>query len=321
MERRKVLNLKGKENEGILSLSLKGLNNLENIHLSMDYLIDAGLKAFLVGDISKAKEISILSERIDKDIYDKRSLNFKYRVLLKEALINFNEVGVSLSSKLKCFNKLKEIDNNIRLSFELDFDDELMNLLDESDLALNSFWEKSKDYINDEERSSLEKLEFLYLIKSTMEYKDIDEELKKLESRFRSDIKEAGKVSKNNFINIIKNIYGEKYEEKFYYSKELIEGYSKIINFENVEMLLKDFNNFNLLYKFNRSRDLDERKEYINLMEYEPLINLSSMERDIIVRKLMGNNEIIFNVEDLKIKVNQLISLLKENKEKNALII
>ena len=39
MERKKVLDLRGKENKSVLSLNLKGLENLQEINLSMDYLI------------------------------------------------------------------------------------------------------------------------------------------------------------------------------------------------------------------------------------------------------------------------------------------
>ncbi len=157
MERKKVLDLRGKENKSVLSLNLKGLENLQEINLSMDYLIKDGMKFFTDENIVKAKEVSILAERINGDSYDKRSINFKYRVLLKEAIINFNEDSNSLLEKLKSFKMLNKIDREIRRSFDLEFDDEFINLLDESEEIISNYKEEIYNFKNNKTNSLAEK--------------------------------------------------------------------------------------------------------------------------------------------------------------------
>lgn len=322
MERKKVLDLRGKENKSALSLNLKGLENLEEINLSMDYLIRDGMKFFTEGNIVKAKEVSILAERINGDSYDKRSINFKYRVLLKEAIIDFNENSNSLIEKLKSFKVLNKIDGEIRRSFDLEFDDELINLLDESEEIISNYKEEIYNFKSNKTNSLAEIIEFYCFRETIVGIKSEFNQLNDLENEFLDRIHKAKRLNRDSFIKEIKNIFGNKYDEKFYYSKELKEGYLKISKFEKTEELLKEFDNFNLLYKFNRSRYIEERIMYIEDIGYEPIINISSMDRDIIIRNIMSScSGIIFNLEDLKIKIDKLIVLLNEGKKINALIV
>lgn len=322
MERKKVLDLRGKENKSVLSLNLKGLENLQEINLSMDYLIKDGMKFFTDENIVKAKEVSILAERINGDSYDKRSINFKYRVLLKEAIINFNEDSNSLLEKLKSFKMLNKIDREIRRSFDLEFDDEFINLLDESEEIISNYKEEIYNFKNNKTNSLAEIIEFYCFRETIVEVKSEFNQLNNLKDEFLDRIHKAGKLNRDSFIKEIKSIFGSKYDEKFYYSKELEEGYLKISKFEKTEELLKEFDNFNLLYKFNRSRYIEERRMYIEEIGYEPIINISSMDRDIIIKNIMSSSSgIIFNLEDLKIKIDQLIALLNEGKKINVLIV
>lgn len=314
MEKKKIIYLKKGENKEIISLNLKGLNNLKNIHLSMDYLIDKAMKSFAINDIESVKEFTKLAERINGDWEDKRVVNLKYRVLLKEAINKVEGNLPSIIEKIKVFNQLKDIDGRVRRNFDLEFDEKLIKLLNKSEDKIKGFQEEVKKYIEKyiekENEKVIELLECFYFLK--------DENLKnkkiELEGKLLEKIKKVSLTNKDGF----KEIFKEKYELGFYYSEEIRNCYIYTKGFENIEKLLEGFNDFNLLYKFNNSNNEEEKKEICYLLAPEEYINAKAFERDFVFNKVKGN---VKDLSRFKLEIENILKEFKEKKEKNMLML
>lgn len=283
-------------------LNLKGLEKLNNVNLDKAMVIEEIKEDIKNNDFSLGEErVKLLIKLSD---YGDRNSDFtrvefyyrkiKFNNLNKRTVKDHINLFLEISSFISYYISLRNED--LSENFE-GYINEIKEI--EGTLKVNELLEDR--YIINKNLATVEEIDLIkkYLEKNKKTTKELKE---KLQIALEEGFNKLKTLDEKEAVEFIRNLFENKCEEEFFSSVEFlnITLKNRYKEFENYNDLLDFVNKEYLLYRFNESKNLSEKADILIELFMDDYINLSRIEREIIVNKLMIKKERYNLLEEVK---------------------
>lgn len=288
-----ILDINNSKNSSTFLLNLKDLEKLNNINLDKFMLIEEIKESIKTNDFSLGEDLIKLLIKLSD--YGEKMCDFA-RVEFYYRKIKFNSVNARTIEEY--INLFLEINSFISYYISLRYEDLSENFEHyineikeiEDSLKINELLEEK--YIINKSLANFKEINLIkrYLEKNKIATTDLKKDLK---LSLQEGFDKLKSLDDEKIIEIIKKIFENYFEEEFFSSFEFlnITLNNRYKEFENYDDLLNFVNKEYLLYRFNKSKNLSDKADILIELFIDDYINLSRIEREIIVNKLMIKRE------------------------------